>query len=99
MEVSYSVNANFSSVGPANALTVSLKEVGGSSIELFLDTRTIEAGLGARKICFGPQTFIFKNGYTDNDHIEKEWTLHYDITGGPIPSKEGRLTIKQKSLV
>jgi hypothetical protein len=99
LEVSYSVNANFSSVGPANALTVSLKEVGGSSIELFLDTRTIEAGLGARKICFGPQTFIFKNGYTDNDHIEKEWTLHYDITGGPIPSKEGRLTIKQKSLV
>jgi hypothetical protein len=97
LEVSYSVNANFTA--SANALTVSLKEVGGSSTELFLDTRTIEAGLGARKICFGPQTFIFKNGYTDNDHIEKEWTLHYDISGGPIPTKEGRLTIKQKSLV
>jgi len=97
LEVSYSVNANFTA--SANALTVSLKEVGGSSTELFLDTRTIEAGLGARKICFGPQTFIFKNGYADNDYIEKEWTLHYDISGGPIPTKEGRLTIKQKSLV
>ena len=50
-------------------------------------------------ISFGPQTFIFKDGYPDNDYIEKQWTLNYDISGGEIATSDGRLTIKQKSLV
>jgi len=99
LEVSYSVNALFSN--QADALSVSFKEAGGST-ELFLDTRTIKNGLGARTICFGPQTFIFKDGYPDNNYIEKQWSLNYDISGGimaTIATKNGRLSIKQKSLV
>ncbi len=96
LEVSYSVTADFDNT--ADAMTVSFKEAGGST-ELFLDTRSIKKNLGARTICFGPQTFIFKDGYPDNDYIEKQWTLNYDISGGDIATSDGRLTIKQKSLV
>ena len=96
LEVSYSVTANFDNT--ADAMTVSFKEVGGST-ELFLDTRSIKKNLGPRTICFGPQTFIFKDGYPDNAYIEKQWTLNYDISGGTIGTSDGRLTMKQKSLV
>ncbi len=96
LEVSYSVTANFDNT--ADAMTVSFKEVGGLT-ELFLDTRSIKKNLGARTICFGPQTFIFKDGYNDNAYIEKQWTLNYDISGGTIGTSNGRLTMKQKSLV
>lgn len=96
LEVSYSVTAEFSN--PADAMTVSFKEVGGLT-ELFLDTRSIKKNLGPRTICFGPQTFIFKDGYNDNAYIEKQWTLNYDISGGTIGTSNGRLTMKQKSLV
>ena len=96
LEVSYSVTANFDNT--ADAMTVSFKEVGGST-ELFLDTRSIKKNLGPRTICFGPQTFIFKDGYPDNAYIEKQWTLNYDISGGDIGTSDGRLTMKQKSLV
>jgi len=96
LEVSYSVTATFSN--QADAMTVSFKDVGGST-ELFLDTRSIKKNLGPRTICFGPQTFIFKDGYPDNTHIEKQWTLNYDISGGDIGTSDGRLTMKQKSLV
>ena len=96
LEVSYSVTANFDNT--ADAMTVSFKEVGGLT-ELFLDTRSIKKNLGARTICFGPQTFIFKDGYPDNAYIEKQWTLNYDISGGTIGTSDGRLTMKQKSLV
>tara|TARA_R110002074_G_scaffold119409_2_gene252575 strand:- start:374 stop:1519 length:1146 start_codon:yes stop_codon:yes gene_type:complete len=98
LEVSYSVKAEFSN--NTDAMTVSFKEVGGGSTELFLDTRSIKKNLGERTICFGPQTFIFKDGYLpDNNYIEKQWTLNYDISGGTIGTSDGRLTIKQKSLV
>jgi len=97
LEVSYSVTATFSN--PADAMTVSFKDVDNSSNELFLDTRSIKNGLGARTICFGPQTFIFKDGYPDNAYIEKQWRLNYDISGGIILTSDGRLTMKQKSLV
>ena len=97
LEVSYSVTAEFSN--PADAMTVSFKDVDNSSNELFLDTRSIKKNLGPRTICFGPQTFIFKDGYNDNAYIEKQWTLNYDISGGTIGTSNGRLTIKQKSLV
>jgi hypothetical protein len=80
-------------------MTVSFKEVGGGSTELFLDTRSIKKNLGERTICFGPQTFIFKDGYLDNAYIEKQWRLNYDISGGTIATSDGRLTMKQKSLV
>lgn len=96
LEVSYSVKADFSN--PADALSVSFKDVTGPS-ELYLDTRSIKNGLGARTICFGPQTFIFKTGYMDNNYIQNQWKLHYDISGGTISTTDGRLTIKQKSLV
>ena len=96
LEVSYSVTANFDNT--ADAMTVSFKEVGGST-ELFLDTRSIKKNLGPRTICFGPQTFIFKDGYPDNAYIEKQWTLNYDKSGGTIGTSDGRLTMKQKSLV
>jgi hypothetical protein len=96
LEVSYSVKASFDNT--ADAMTVSFKEVGGSH-ELFLDTRSIKKNLGPRTICFGPQTFIFKDGSPDNPHIEKQWTLNYDISGGTIGTLDGRLTMKQKSLV
>ena len=96
LEVSYSVKASFDNT--ADAMTVSFKEVGGSR-ELFLDTRSIKKNLGPRIICFGPQTFIFKDGSPDNPHIEKQWTLNYDISGGTIVTLDGRLTMKQKSLV
>ena len=96
LEVSYSVTAKFDN--QADAMTVSFKEFGGSD-ELFLDTRSIKKNLGPRTICFGPQIFIFKDGYPDNVYIEKQWTLNYDISGGTIATQDGRLTIKQKSLV
>lgn len=96
LEVSYSVKASFDNT--ADAMTVSFKEVGGST-ELFLDTRSIKKNLGPRTICFGPQTFIFKDGSPDNPRIEKQWTLNYDISGGTIGTLDGRLTMKQKSLV
>jgi len=97
LEVSYSVKANFSN--NTDAMTVSFKDVDNSSNEIFLDTRSIKKNLGPRTICFGPQTFIFKTGYSDNNHIEKQWTLNYDISGGTIITSDGRLTMKQKSLV
>lgn len=97
LEVSYSVKANFSN--NTDAMTVSFKDVDNSSNEIFLDTRSIKKNLGPRTICFGPQTFIFKTGYSDNNHIEKQWTLNYDISGGTISTSDGRLTMKQKSLV
>lgn len=97
LEVSYSVTADFDNT--ADAMTVSFKEVGSGSTELFLDTRSIKKNLGPRTICFGPQTFIFKNGSPDNNYIENQWTLNYDISGGTISTSYGRLTIKQKSLV
>jgi hypothetical protein len=97
LEVSYSVTAQFDNT--ADAMTVSFKEVGGST-ELFLDTRSIKKKLGPRTIGFGPQTFIFKDGHLpDNTYIQKQWTLNYDISGGTILTSDGRLTIKQKSLV
>jgi len=97
LEVSYSVTADFDN--QADAMTVSFKDVDNSSNELFLDTRSIKKNLGPRTICFGPQTFIFKSGYSDNTYIEKQWKLNYDISGGSIDTSDGRLTIKQKSLV
>ena len=91
LEVSYSVTAKFDN--QADAMTVSFKEFGGSD-ELFLDTRSIAKNLGPRTICFGPKIF-----YPDNTYIEKQWILNYDISGGTIATQDGRLTIKQKSLV
>jgi hypothetical protein len=96
LEVYYSVPANFSN--PADAFTVSFKEVGGSQ-ELFLDTRSVGNGLGERTIVFGPQTFVFTPSSPDISYIGKQWNLNYDISGGPITTSNGRLTIKQKSLI
>ena len=96
MEVYYSVPAEFSN--QADAFTVSFKEVGGSQ-ELFLDTRSVGNGLGERTIVFGPQTFVFTSGSPDITYIEKRWNINYDISGGPLTTNNGRLTIKQKSLI
>ena len=96
LEVYYSVPAEFSN--QADAFTVSFKEVGGSQ-ELFLDTRSVGNGLGERTIVFGPQTFVFTSGSPDITYIEKRWNINYDISGGPITTNNGRLTIKQKSLI
>ena len=96
LEVYYSVPANFTN--QADALTVSFKDVNGSD-RLYLDTRSIKGQLGQRTIGFGPQTFVFTNGSPDISYIGKQWTLEYDISGGNITTENGRLTIKQKSLI
>ena len=98
LEVYYSVPVNFLSGGTDTALTVSFKEIGGSE-ELFLDTRSIRNQLGLRTVVFGPQSFIFTDSSPDISYLGKQWNLNYDVSGSLINTNNGRLTIKQKSLI
>ena len=62
-------------------------------------TYDISINNSLKTIIFGPKTLLFQQGSPDNSYIQKQWNLAFDISGNNIITQNGRLTIKQKSLI
>ena len=81
-----------------NTFSVLLKDT-NSSTEIQIDTRNVTINNSLKTIIFGPKTLLFQQGSPDNSYIQKQWNLAFDISGNNIITQNGRLTIKQKSLI
>ena len=97
----FSVPAEFGTQSNSIALVLSDKN---SADEIIIDTRSVGKENGFKTIVFGPQSFIFTSSSPDNSYISKQWNVSFDICGGigpngNIKTQNGRLTIKQKSII
>ena len=100
-EMYFSVPAEFGNQSESIALVLSDKN---SADEIIIDTRSVGKESGFKTIVFGPQSFIFTPSSSDNIYISKQWNVSFDICGGSGPqgnikTQNGRLTMKQKSLI
>ena len=95
-EIYFSIPCEFNN--QAESFAVSFKDVNGST-ELILDTRSVGKKDGFKTVVFGPQTFLFQQDSPDILYSQMQWNVNFDICGGSIETKNGRLTMKQKSLI
>ena len=97
----FSVPAEFGNQSDSIAVVLSDKN---STHEIIIDTRSVGKESGFKTIVFGPQSFIFTPDSSDNSFIYKQWNVSFDICGGSGPlgnirTQNGRLTMKQKSII
>ena len=101
VEIYYTMKIEKSGGSAADAVTVELKESSGLSPSIIdIGTRSISKNLGSLlNTTYGPITLYFDTGSSDSQYLTKTFNLNIISHNGPTNVEEGRLTIKQKSIV
>ena len=99
VEIYYTMKIEKNGGAGGDAVTVELKESSGSSI-IDIGTRSIAKNLGSLlNTTYGPITLYFDTGSSDSQYLTKTFNLNIISHNGAVNVEEGRLTIKQKSIV
>ena len=96
LEIYFSIPCNC--INNNNTFSVLLKDT-NSTTEIQIDTKNVTINNSLKTLTFGPKTLLFQQGSPDNSYIQTQWNLIFDITGNDVITQNGRLTIKQKSLI
>ncbi len=101
VEIYYTMKIEKTTGSGADAVTVELKESSGLLPPIIdIGTRSIAKNLGSLlNTTYGPITLYFDTGSSDSQYLNKKFNLNIIAQGGDVKVGEGRLTIKQKSIV
>ena len=101
VEIYYTMKIEKNGGAGGDAVTVELKESSGLSPSIIdIGTRSIAKNLGSLlNTTYGPITLYFDTGSSDSQYLTKTFNLNIISHNGAVNVEEGRLTIKQKSIV
>ena len=102
VEIYYTMKIEKNGGAGGDAVTVELKESSGLSPSIIdIGTRSIAKNLGSLlNTTYGPITLYFDTGSSDSQqYLNKTFNLNIISHNGAVNVEEGRLTIKQKSIV